>query len=137
MPLGQTAVYRCYDEDRLLYVGASFDVERRIRDHRTRSAWWLPSIVVAVTWYDSRTVALDAEAVAIRMERPAWNHTHLSGWSTSTIKRRWRPSTPDQSAALRRVASSTDPIERRAAVLVAWDLGIPPVVVAQAARGKR
>ena len=132
-----TAVYRCYDEaGALIYVGATADLPRRLRSHERTSPWWSHTLRIDITWYGSRAEALDAEAVAIRMERPVWNHTHLSGWSTTAIARRWRPTSAAQVAALDRVSTAVEPTGRTAAVLAAWQLGVPPTIVARAARGR-
>ena len=71
-----TAVYWLYDvAGRLLYVGASWDLETRWAGHRTEKAWWgeVDQSTTRVVWYDSREEALRAEVLAIALERPIYN----------------------------------------------------------------
>lgn len=68
------AVYRLYDtSDVLLYVGMSRNPEKRFRDHAAQKDWWSLVTKKAVTWYDDKDAALQAEAQAIDGERPAHN----------------------------------------------------------------
>jgi hypothetical protein len=66
-------VYRLYDaEGTLLYIGASYDPDRRRDDHR-RKPWGAAISRQAVKWYPTREDALDEEAHAISAERPPHN----------------------------------------------------------------
>lgn len=70
----QAAVYRLYGADgSLLYVGSSYNPERRYRDHY-RKPWW-PLVVRRVEeWHPSKDDAYAAEMKAIAAERPVHNH---------------------------------------------------------------
>lgn len=88
-------VYRCYDaDDRLLYVGCTSEVKRRISAHRRggkqpASRWLAVFMVryeVAGTYID-RDAALAVEAATINAEQPLFNIQHragrnLSAWMT-------------------------------------------------------
>ena len=69
----RTALYRLYDDDGvLLYIGIAFSPEARWKDH-TRKPWWHLVAKKAVEWYDTRLLALEAEARAVESERPVYN----------------------------------------------------------------
>jgi hypothetical protein len=71
-----TALYRWYDQDDvLLYVGVSTNVARRAGQHED-TEWWHRVARSTVEQFDSRGAALDAEAKAIREERPLYNIQH-------------------------------------------------------------
>lgn len=74
----RTALYRFYGADGdLLYVGISIDPDGRWKAHRDNKEKWVPFVARrTVEWLDSRPEALDAEARAIRSERPRYNGTH-------------------------------------------------------------
>lgn len=68
------AVYRLYDtEGALLYVGSSFDPDRRLVDHR-RKAWGRLIARRTVEWHPDRDAADAAESRAIETEHPQYNH---------------------------------------------------------------
>ncbi|MDX3520761.1 GIY-YIG nuclease family protein [Streptomyces scabiei] len=70
----RTAVYRLRDrKGRLLYVGISNDPEFRWRQHQSVKPWWSDVSAKEVTWYDTRALALQAEAEAIHAEQPLYN----------------------------------------------------------------
>lgn len=81
-----TDCYRVYDaENNLLYVGASVNVFRRMRQHRDES-WWYPQATrVIAREYVNRRDARYAEALAIRDERPIANVTQE--WSEIAVGR--------------------------------------------------
>ena len=69
----QTALYRHFDIDgRLLYVGVSKNAVQRLSQH-TSSPWMQKIRTVTVEMCQSREHALEAEALAIRIEKPAYN----------------------------------------------------------------
>ncbi|MGW1616352.1 GIY-YIG nuclease family protein [Streptomyces sp. NPDC002285] len=70
----QAALYRLYAADgSLLYIGSSYNPQRRYRDHY-RKPWW-PTVVRRVEeWHPSKDDAYAAEMKAIAAERPAYNH---------------------------------------------------------------
>lgn len=70
----RTALYRHWNAaDDLLYVGISMNVARRTCAHSERSHWYDDIARISVEWFDGRREALEAEAHAIRSERPLWN----------------------------------------------------------------
>lgn len=73
----RTALYRLRDEaGTLLYVGITNSPEQRWLQHAADKPWW-PSVAdLALKWYPSRELALEAEAHAIRSERPLHNIQH-------------------------------------------------------------
>lgn len=69
-----TAVYRFFDGDnRLLYVGITFNLGGRFRAHERSSQWWASQRSVRVVWRDARAEALAEEAAAIQAEKPIFN----------------------------------------------------------------
>lgn len=66
-------MYRLYDANGgLLYIGASYDPDRRLDDHK-RKPWGAAITRQTVRWYPSRDEALDEESRAIEAERPPHN----------------------------------------------------------------
>lgn len=67
-------LYRLFDaRRRLLYVGITNDLDRRLRGHRFGKSWW-PEVTSWTTQeFSARELALEAEAQAIRLEHPAYN----------------------------------------------------------------
>ena len=71
----RAAVYRLYDaQDVLLYIGVSQQPHRRWQQHAQGKRWW-PEVARSEigTWFESRELAVLAEAAAIRSERPRYN----------------------------------------------------------------
>lgn len=73
-------VYRCYDAaGRLLYIGCTSNVARRMSDHRSspnKASRWLRVSMASFTVegpFPSRTAGLAAEASAIQAEQPLFN----------------------------------------------------------------
>lgn len=72
--IGPCFVYRFFGEgDVLLYVGVSDDPARRWAEHRVDAPWWAEMMRCEVMLYASRAAALQAEAIAISVEKPRWN----------------------------------------------------------------
>lgn len=70
----ETAVYRLYDVNKtLLYVGASWDPDLRMKNHEVNSPWWPNVEHMTVAWYRNRKNALGHEAWAITTEAPLYN----------------------------------------------------------------
>lgn len=79
-PPGRSALYRLYDAaDALLYVGISHVPEARLKEHAGDKLWWHHVARDEITWLDSRTEALAAEAKAVTEERPLYNGYHQFG----------------------------------------------------------
>ncbi|WP_330435792.1 GIY-YIG nuclease family protein [Streptomyces sp. NBC_00825] len=67
------AVYRLWDIDGdLLYIGSSYDPQRRYQDHRDKP-WWPQVARHSEEWRASRTDAYLAELKAIAAENPQHN----------------------------------------------------------------
>lgn len=67
-------VYRCFDaDDRLVYVGSTTSLPKRLAQHRATS-WWSPTVArVVAKVYPNGVVAREVERAAIRDEVPRWN----------------------------------------------------------------
>ncbi|MFB6392603.1 GIY-YIG nuclease family protein [Polymorphospora lycopeni] len=77
------ALYRFYDRtDVLLYVGITMDLPGRMRTHKREKPWWSDVDHIAVEHYTTRNAALEAEAEAIRAEKPIHNDKH-NEWVTA------------------------------------------------------
>lgn len=74
-------VYRVYDaDDRLIYVGATINLEQRMAHHRTQSWWHGIAYRVSDEPHETIASALASERVAIANERPAFNLKRALGW---------------------------------------------------------
>lgn len=70
-------LYRHFDAaDELLYVGIAFEPAARRRQHAADKLWWLEVARTSYEHHPTREAALQAEAAAIRAERPRWNVVH-------------------------------------------------------------
>jgi hypothetical protein len=93
-----TAVYRFYDADvRLLYVGITYDLGGRFREHERGAAWWKHQRSALIMWRPTRAEALAEELDAVQHEKPLWN---VSG--TSAMPRPPRRSRAKADAPRRR-----------------------------------
>jgi hypothetical protein len=71
------ALYRHYDEDGvLLYIGISYDLVARGRQHAKEAAWIEYAVRVEAEWLPSRDAAEAAERRAIQIEQPVFNFTY-------------------------------------------------------------
>lgn len=69
-------VYRCYDaDDRLLYVGCSYNPPSRFRQHRS-TEWYGDVARTRLVVFPDRRKALDMERLAIETEGPIHNRQH-------------------------------------------------------------
>lgn len=68
-------VYRCYDaQDRLLYVGCSYNPVARLRQHKSERKSWVSRVArTRMTVWPDRRKALDMERLAIETEHPLHN----------------------------------------------------------------
>lgn len=77
----RTALYRLYDdEDRLLYIGITKNLEQRWTGHRhaaTSSKWWPNVARKAIEWHPTYESADAAETAAIAAEDPLHNRAKL------------------------------------------------------------
>ena len=69
----ETAVYRFYDADQLLYVGVTWNPYRRWCSHRRRTKWFKLATRVDVSVFADEATALRIEREWIRTARPLWN----------------------------------------------------------------
>jgi excinuclease UvrABC nuclease subunit len=70
-------VYRVYSADRrLLYIGMTFNLPRRIDDHGRGTWWWHAVDTIKLEHYNSRAAALRAEEAAIKRSGPLYNVMH-------------------------------------------------------------
>ncbi|MFD3330148.1 GIY-YIG nuclease family protein [Streptomyces sp. NPDC058701] len=70
----RTALYRLYDESEdLLYVGIAFDPRHRWKTHAREKPWWAEVHVREIEWFPTRVEAEEAEASAIKGQRPKHN----------------------------------------------------------------
>lgn len=68
------ALYRLFDASGdLLYVGVADRPKRRLANHAAVKAWWPQVARHTLTWFSTRSEALDAESNAIRDESPRYN----------------------------------------------------------------
>lgn len=71
---GRTALYRHFDATgALLYVGISLNAVSRLAQHRMTSAWFDQIARIEIEWHPTRTVACNAERLAIQTENPLHN----------------------------------------------------------------
>lgn len=74
-----TALYRLRNKGGdLLYVGITGSPFRRWAEHEADKEWWAEVSQFDIDWFDNRPMALDAEKVAIRAEKPRYNVVHNS-----------------------------------------------------------
>lgn len=73
----EAVLYRAYTrKGKLLYIGISLSVMKRLAQHKKSSAWYRKTGYIVLDWMPSRVVAEEIEAKAIRQERPEFNKTH-------------------------------------------------------------
>lgn len=109
-------VYRCYDaEDRLLYIGCTYDVAGRIRQHQDLNYASNPASAYLrehmTRWtseeYPTRLTARKAEKEAIGAEAPLLNIAHNKGRGLKRVKVA-PPTLDEQRAALEALAEVLD-----------------------------
>lgn len=71
------AVYRLVDrQGKLLYVGVTVSLKRRLAEHRSDKPWWPEVQQVDVMHFATREAAEEAERAAIANEAPLYNCLH-------------------------------------------------------------
>jgi hypothetical protein len=76
----KTTLYRYFNsEGQLLYVGITGDNTKRQSQHRRNSFWFGEIASATFDHFDNREEALEAEAAAIRYEKPANNIQGIGG----------------------------------------------------------
>jgi predicted GIY-YIG superfamily endonuclease len=74
------SLYRFYDStDRLLYIGITNRITRRLDEHGDEKPWYGEVTRVKVEHHPDRYAALAAEKSAIKTERPKYNIVHNRG----------------------------------------------------------
>lgn len=74
---GRHHLYRHFDAaGTLLYVGISYSALHRMAEHKQMSHWFWSIARVEVVAYKTREIAMRAEQIAIRNERPLHNVVH-------------------------------------------------------------
>lgn len=72
-----TQLYRHFNsKGALMYVGISMSVAQRLAQHKLNSAWFDDIANITIAHFATREQAVEAEAEAIRSERPAFNTAH-------------------------------------------------------------
>lgn len=71
--LGPAQVYRCHGDGALLYIGATTNLDERMNQHLTQSAWAHLVDHVETTEHESLQAARDVESAEIYQRRPRWN----------------------------------------------------------------
>lgn len=83
-------LYKHFDSDgNLLYVGISFSVAERISQHKKGSNWFADSGYVTILKFPSRSLAEQAERIAIRTENPLHNVIHKVTQRSRRKKWKW------------------------------------------------
>lgn len=83
----RTALYRLYAADgTLLYIGISYDPDKRFEQHAKQKDWWPLVARRVVQWFDDRPTAAAAEAEAIRSEDPERNGTYSPRWDRHSTR---------------------------------------------------
>jgi hypothetical protein len=73
----QQTLYRLFDEDdRLLYVGITWNVRNRFYAHKADKVWWDDVVRHELEEYPDRDSVLKAEMLAIKTELPIYNVVH-------------------------------------------------------------
>ena len=71
------ALYRHFDkDDQLLYIGVSANTMARLSQHQQTSQWLIKAVKMTTEWFGDRQIALEAEKIAIKKEKPIHNIKH-------------------------------------------------------------
>lgn len=101
----KTALYRHFDIDgKLLYVGISYDVEKRTKQHENLAEWFGEIAEIKTEYFNTRKEAQAAEKEAIKTERPLHNVAHSGDNKEIIIKFR---ATEEERAEYEGIAKST------------------------------
>lgn len=93
-------LYRIRDtHGRLLYIGISFDLARRLGQHADRKPWWPDVATIELEHHENRASVVAAERAAIANEAPLYNVQHNAG-------RAERPLTPEQRRTVERALAT-------------------------------
>ncbi len=94
-----TFLYRAYDDTgTLLYVGITYGLHSRVRQHSSDKDWWDRDVArVEAVKFPTREEAQDAEAAAVHAEEPKWN-IRMPGGPDGIVRR--RPKSPPKTPKL-------------------------------------
>lgn len=84
----ETALYRYWSGETLLYVGISHDAFVRAGQHAERSSWYRSADRVTIERFPTRSAAREAELAAIAGEAPMFN---IEGTGRDTRPAHWKP----------------------------------------------
>lgn len=86
-----TTLYRFFDKDeRLLYVGITNSMPRRAHQHSKKAQWHHHASLVTLEHFSSRQEALNAEAKAIKEEKPFYNIAGSDGQLENPVDHLYR-----------------------------------------------
>lgn len=126
----QPVVYRVFDaDDRLIYIGATCNLEQRLIYHSTQAWWWSLAARISDEPHVDMDTAFQAEWAAIAAESPAFNIAKRPG---KTPKRPY-PLTPSDAFVCRTWYESKSSGHLPQALL--WVVGRAPGVAAANVRG--
>lgn len=84
-----TALYHLFDaDDRMLYVGITFDPSQRFASHKRDMPWWPLVARRDIRWFDTRREAETEEIATIEKADPPYNTEHSPSAAERTA-RRW------------------------------------------------
>lgn len=73
------AIYRHFSKSgELLYIGYSANPMRRNQQHSSYASWFKEVHQITIEWFDTHEDALNAEMIAIKIERPRENIVGMS-----------------------------------------------------------
>jgi hypothetical protein len=74
--------YRHFDaNDRLLYVGESYNAPARLSQHKRDASWYRDIVRVTIETYATKAEAKAAQTAAIRAEDPVYNMKENVVWT--------------------------------------------------------
>jgi hypothetical protein len=148
------ALYRFRRADgQLLYIGRTIDLPRRKGEH-VQDERYLSVTRIDVEWLPDLPTAIVSEADAIAAECPLWNVQHqipAPGFRAEPDAFVWAPENEAQRAALTEIDKWAEQVDLlagvsrgvdyrragvrlKAAIVNAWDAGVPPKLLAQRSR---
>lgn len=95
-------VYRCYDEQgRLLYIGSSKNMARRLAEHADKSPWWPYCADIKTDAQDTLAKARLLEIRLIQRMHPIFNTNYRAGASDISVEDYLAERDPEGQGALR------------------------------------
>lgn len=139
-------------QDTVLYVGVSFNIINRMRQHFRDSEWFFRVAMIRIDWYETLEIARTVERDWIMTHNPPWNIAHSASPMIDSMKIKesdWQGTTPEQHSMLVDLDSLAELLDAfeigdhgykathdhlKRLILQAWDLDIPPKVIAYRTR---